>query len=249
MDIQIFNNSEFGEIRTVEENGKFLFCGSDVAKALGYARPNEAITQHCKEDGTAFHRITDSLGRNQQAKFINEGNLYRLISNRKLPTAEKFESWVFDDVLPTIRKTGMYATDELLDNPDLIISIATSLKEERAKNKALQAQAEKDKPKVMFAEAVETSHTSILVGELAKILNQNGIDIGQNRLFERLRNCGYLISRKGADYNMPTQKAMEMKLFEIKERTINEPSGSVRITKTVKVTGKGQTYFISKFLQ
>ena len=142
----------------------------------------------------------------------------------------------------------MYAVDQLLDDPDLAIKAFTALKEERAQRKALESQIEKDAPKVLFANAVAASHTSILTGELAKLLKQNGVEIGQNRLFAWLRDNGYLIRRKGSDYNMPTQKSMEMELFEVKERTINDPNGSVRVIKTPKVTGKGQQYFINKFL-
>ena len=151
-------------------------------------------------------------------------------------------------VLPSIRKHGMYVVDQLISNPDLAIQAFTALKEEREQRKALESQIEKDAPKVLFADAVAASHTSILTGELAKLLKQNGVEIGQNRLFAWLRDNGYLIRRKGSDYNMPTQKSMEMELFEVKERTIHDPNGSVRVIKTPKVTGKGQQYFINKFL-
>ena len=165
-----------------------------------------------------------------------------------MPTAKKFKRWVTSEVLPTIRKHGMYATDELLNNPDFAIQAFTALKDERARRKELEAKVKAAQPKILFADAVETSHTSILVGDLAKLLNQNGVDIGQKRLFNYMRENGYLI-KSGASKNMPTQKSMDMELFEVKERTINNPDGSVRITKTTKVTGKGQTYFINKFLR
>ncbi len=244
-ELQIFENSEFGSVRTAEIDGRPYFMASDVAKALGYSRPNDAVSAHCR--ATVKHS-THISGKIQSVNFIPEGDIYRLVIKSQLPTAEKFERWVFDEVLPSIRKHGMYAEDELLDNPDLLISVAQKLKEEREKNKALKAENERMKPKEIFADAVSVSGTAILIGELAKIIKQNGVDIGQNRLFEWLRNNGYLIRRKGIDYNMPTQKSMEMELFEIKERTINNPDGSVRITKTVLVTGKGQQYFINKFL-
>lgn len=251
MNIQIFKKEDFGGIRTIEENGKVLFCGSDIARALGYADIAKAIKLHCKEDGWAFYPVTDSLGREQQAKFINEGNVYRLITHSKLPAAQKFESWVFDEILPSIRKHGAYMTDDTLEkalsSPDFLIQLATKLKEEQAKRAELEEQIEKDKPKVLFAQAVETAHTSILIGDLAKILKQNGVDVGQKRLFERLRAEGFLM-KNGSSYNLPTQRAMEMKLFEVKESTVNNPDGSIRVNKTTKVTGKGQTYFVNRFL-
>ncbi len=243
-DLQIFKNEEFGSIRTREENGKVLFCGKDVAKALGYANPHKAVREHTKG---GLKRNTPTAGGIQEMTFIPEGDVYRLIIRSKLPSAERFERWVFDEVLPTIRKHGMYATDELLNNPDLAIKAFTALKEEREKNKLLQADNEIMKPKALFADAVSTSDTTILIGELAKILRQNGVQTGQNRLFDWMRDEGYLI-KKGSNCNMPTQRAMEMGLFKIKESPIINPDGSVRITKTTKVTGKGQQYFINKLI-
>lgn len=245
-EIQIFESVDFGQVRTIEIDNKPYFCGKDVATALGYAIPSKAINTHCK--GVSKTEVPTNGGK-QEMLFIPEGDLYRLITHSKLPQSEKFESWIFDEVLPTIRKHGMYATEELLDNPDIAIAAFTALKEEREKRKLLEQQVEADKPKVLFADAVDASQTSILVGDLAKLLKQNGVDTGQKRLFEWLRCNGYLISRKGADYNSPTQKSMEMGIFEIKERTINNPDGSIRITKTPKVTGKGQVYFINKLLK
>lgn len=244
-ELQIFENSEFGSVRTVDVGRNIYFVANDVAKALGYVETAKAVRTHCK--GVSEMDIP-SNGGIQKMKIIPEGDIYRLVIKSQLPAAEKFERWVFDEVLPSIRKHGMYAEDELLDNPDLLISVAQKLKEEREKNKALKAENERMKPKEIFADAVSVSDTSILIGELAKIIKQNGIDMGQNRLFEWMRGNGYLIKRQGNDYNMPLQKSMEMGLFEIKERTINNPDGSVRITKTVLVTGKGQQYFINKFL-
>lgn len=250
-ELKVFNNEEFGQVRTLEENGNILFCGSDIAKALGYSQTAKAVREHCKEDGCLIQTVIDSMGREQQAKFINEGNLYRLIINSKLPSAEKFEHWVFDEVLPTIRKTGGYVSNE-----DMFINTYLPFADEQTKLlfkstletvKTLNNKIEADKPKVLFADAVETSQSSILVGDLAKLIKQNGVDIGQKRLFDWLRENGYLI-KNGVSRNMPTQKSMELKLFEVNERTINNPDGSVRITKTTKVTGKGQSYFINKFL-
>lgn len=259
-DLKIFKNDQFGEIRTVEENGTVLFCGSDIAGALGYSNTRDAINRHCKPEGVVkrdgVSQTTNQYGvtteQTVEMKFINEGNVYRLITHSKLPAAEQFEHWVFDEVLPTIRRNGAYMTDDTLEqaltSPDFLIQLATKLKEEKAKRIELEARVEQDKPKVLFAQAVETAHNSILIGDLAKILKQNGVQTGQKRLFEQLRQEGYLM-KGGNSHNMPTQRAMEMGLFEVKESTVNNPDGSVRINRTTKVTGKGQTYFISKFLK
>lgn len=250
-ELDIFTSAEFGTLRTIEENGKIMFVASDVAKMLGYSKPANAIATHCK--GALKRGIPHPQGKGTlEVNIIPEGDVYRLIAHSKLPAAEKFESWVFDEVLPSIRKNGAYITpqvvDQLLADPDTMIKLLTNLKQERADRlKAEQALIE-SKPKIIFAEAVETAKTSILIGELAKIIKQNGIDTGEKRLFKWLREHGYLISRKGTDYNMPTQKSMKLGLFEIKERTIVTPNESTKITKTTKVTGKGQTYFINKFL-
>lgn len=239
-------------VRTVTtEDGRPLFCGKDVAVALGYTNANKAIRDHCK--GGPFRYPLDTPGGIQQIRFITEGDLYRLVFNSKLPTAEKFEAWVVDDVLPAIRKHGGYLTpdkiEEAFTNPDTIIQLAQTLKREQARRKELEAQAEKDAPKVLFADTVATAETSILVGQLAKILNNNGMKVGQNRLFKDLRARGYLSRRQGCDWNMPTQKSRDLDLFEIKESTHSQPDGTVRITKTTKVTGKGQLYFIDHYLK
>ena len=248
-ELQIFNNPEFGEIRTIEENGKVLFCGSDVAKALGYKNPSKALADHCKG---VTKRYTPTTSGNQEMNYIPEGDIYRLAAKSELPGADRFEGWIFDEVLPSIRKHGAYMTPDTveaaLEDPDTMIRILTEIKSERERRKALEAKAELDKPKVLFADAVSASHTSILIGDLAKLLRQNGLDIGQNRLFERLRYEGFLI-RHGERRNMPTQRAMDLGLFQVKESSISNPDGSIRITRTTKVTGKGQQYFVNKFLR
>lgn len=248
-EIQIFNNPDFGEVRTIEENGVVMFCGSDVAKALGYTNPSKALSDHCRG---VTKRYTPTKSGTQEMSFIPESDLYRLVFSSKLPTAEKFTDWVTSEVLPTIRRHGMYATpdtvEKMLADPDTTIKLLETIKQERAARQALEVKAEADKPKVLFAEAVSASHTSILIGDLAKILKQNGMDIGQNRLFQRLRDEGYLI-RDGERRNMPKQRYMDSGLFQIKETTINNPDGSIRVTRTVKVTGKGQQYFINRYLQ
>lgn len=253
-DLQIFSNEEFGEIRTVNIDNEPWFVGKDVAEALGYKNTKDALATHVEEcdkitgSKNATPSIKDRMGREQFPTWINESGLYALIFGSKLESAKRFKHWVTSDVLPSIRKHGMYATEDLLNNPDLAIKAFTALKEEREKNRLLQKDVERMKPKEIFADAVSTSHTSILIGDLAKILKQNGIQTGQKRLFEWMRENGFLIKRNGADRNMPTQRAMEQGLFEVKESTVNNPDGSVRINRTTKVTGKGQQYFINKFL-
>lgn len=249
-EIKIFENAEFGSVRTIEINGEPYLVGKDVAEILGYQNGSRDINRHVDGEDKLTERIVLS-GQNREVILINESGLYSLIISSKLPTAKKFKRWVTSEVLPSIRKHGAYMTENTLEqaiaDPDFLIKLATELKNEKEKRKELETKVNEDKPKVLFADAVETAQTSILVGDLAKLIKQNGIDIGQKRLFAYLRENGYLI-KNGSSKNMPTQKSMEMNLFEVKERTINNPDGTVRITKTTKVTGKGQTYFINKFL-
>lgn len=235
------------EVRAVTIDNEPYFVGKDIADILGYQRADNAIRNHVDEEDKLTHRFSAS-GQNRNMTIINESGLYSLILSSKLPQAKEFKRWVTSEVLPTIRKNGMYATDELLDNPDFAIAALQKLKEEREAKKQLEAQIEADRPKVIFSDAVSASHTSILVGEFAKIMRQNGADMGQNRMFAWLRENGYLISRKGSDRNMPTQKSMELGLFEIKETTINHSDGHISISKTPKITGKGQLYFTEKIL-
>ena len=211
--------------------------------AVGYIF--KQVLKISNSDVTNNHiRKLNNAGEN----FLTESGVYKLVFKSRKPNAEKFTDWVTDEVLPSIRKHGMYAVDDLINDPDLAIKAFTALKEEKTRNKMLQADNERMRPKEIFADAVATSQTSILIGDLAKLLKQNGVETGQKRFFEWLRENGYLIKRKGADWNMPTQKAMELGLFEVKESAVNNPDGSVRINKTTKVTGKGQQYFINKFL-
>lgn len=250
-ELQIFNSPEFGDVRTVEIDGKPYFVGADVAKALGYKDTVNALKQHCR--GVVKHHLTDSLGRNQEASFIPEGDLYRLIMKSKLPSAEKFETWVMDEILPSIRKHGGYILgQETLSDEELMAkAILVAKKKIAERDKIIEKQRlkiEADKPKTIFADAVSTSHTSILIGDLAKLICQNGYQIGQKRLFQWMRENGYLIKRKGADWNMPTQKSIEMGLFEIKESTHINGNGCNVTTRTPKATGKAQIYFINKFL-
>lgn len=249
-EIQIFNNSEFGQVRSLVINGEPWLVGKDVTKALGYDNPSKAIRDHVEEEDkrvgvqNVTPYIIDSLGRKQHPTFINESGLYALVFGSKLPSAKKFKRWVTSEVLPALRKTGQYQVKELSGSELMAKALIEAQNVLAAKDK----QIEEMKPKALFADAVATSHTSILVGELAKILKQNGIDMGQKRLFAWLREKGYLIKRQGTDYNMPTQKAMDLGLFEIKEGSYVNGSGVNITTKTPKVTGKGQQYFINKFL-
>lgn len=248
-ELQIFNNEEFGSVRTITKDNKTYFVGNDVAKALGYSETAKAIRTHCK--GVSEMDIPTNGGV-QTMKMITEGDIYRLVIKSKLPQAEKFESWVFDNVLPSIRKNGGYiAGQETLSDEELmskaLLVANNKIKERDAIIERQQSKIEADKPKTIFADAVSTSHTSILVGDLAKLICQNGVQIGQKRLFEWLRNNGYLI-KSGQSKNMPKQRYVEQGLFEVKESTVQNPDGSVRITKTTKVTGKGQVYFVNKFI-
>lgn len=249
-EVQIFNHPHFGEIRTAGTPDEPLFCLADVCKALEL--DSSQVMKRLGDGVVTIHPTKDSLGRTQNANFVNEDGLYDVILDSRKKEAKAFRRWVTSEVLPSIRKHGGYLTaskiEEVLSDPDTIIKLATDLKAEQEKRRALQATIDEQAPKVLFAEAVQTSKKSILVGELAKILKQNGYDIGQNRLFEKLRNQGYLC-KSGERYNQPTQMAMELGLFEIKKGTVVNADGSVRLTTTTKVTGKGQIYFIEKFLR
>ena len=243
-EVQLFN-FESHEVRSLLLNNEPWFVGKDVAEALGYSKARNAIATHIDSEDKKDAPIQGTLGGVQEMTVINESGLYSLVLSSKLPSAKKFKRWVTSEVLPALRKTGQYQVKEL-SGQELM---AKALIEAQSVLAAKDKQIEQMKPKVVFADAVATSHTSILVGELAKILKQNGIEMGQKRLFAWLREKGYLIKRQGTDYNMPTQKAMDLGLFEIKEGSYVNGSGVNITTKTPKVTGKGQQYFINKFLQ
>ena len=246
-------------VRGYEKDGTVYLNLEDTARGLGFTTVatsgNEVVRWSRVHQYLVDFGVATSCNENYQAncpEFIPENIFYRLAMKAKNEVAEKFQAKVADEILPAIRKHGAYMTpvtiENIIENPDFGIELLMKLKSEREKRVAAEKTIEEQKPKVLFADAVETSHTSILVGDLAKIIRQNGVDIGQNRLFDWLRENGYLIKAKRADWNMPTQAAMDMKLFEVKERAINNPDGSVKITRTTKVTGKGQTYFVNKFL-
>lgn len=255
-EIRIFSNPDFGEVRTLKINGEPWFVGKDVAKALGYGDGKSlanAVAKHIDDEDKGVTEMMTPGGK-QPIIIINESGLYSLILSSRLPSAKTFKHWVTSEILPAIRKHGAYMTEQTIEqaiaDPDFLIRLATEFKNERAKNSALQNRIETDKPKVLFANAVNASSTSILIGELAKILKQNGVEnIGQNRLFAYMREHGYLMKLHRTDYNMPTQKAMNLGLFEIKESVIQHSDGRTTISKIVCVTGKGQIYFMNLFLR
>jgi prophage antirepressor-like protein len=244
--LKVFENQKLGRVRVIEKDGEPHFVLRDVCDVLGISQATRVAERLDGDEVSQIH-VTDSLGREQETYVINESGLYNVIIRSDKPQAKQFKKWITSEVLPSIRKHGAYMTPDTLEkaltDPDFLIRLATELKDERALRSKIQDKVERDRPKVLFAEAVSVSHTSILVGELAKLLKQNGIEIGQNRLFKWLREEKYLLQG-----NMPSQYSMEREWFEVVERTINNPDGSVRITRTPKVTGKGQVFFINKFL-
>lgn len=249
-ELQIFNNEEFGEIRTVVANNEPMFCLSDVCKALEISNVGN-VKQRLSEKG--IHTAdTPTKGGMQKMTFISEANLYKTIFQSRKESAERFTDWVTSEVLPSIRKNGGYiagqetlSDDELLSKALLVAHNKIAERDKIIEQK--QARIEQMKPKAIFADAVATSRTSILIGDLAKLICQNGYQIGQKRLFEWLRNNGYLC-KSGSSRNMPMQRYVEQGLFEVKESNVQNPDGSVRITRTTKVSGKGQLYFVNKFL-
>ena len=234
-----------------KNTGTAYLNAEDVARGFGFTQSKNDV------DYVRWDRVNDYLHefgfspRVGKDDFLPENMVYRLGFKANNEVAHKFQSFLADEVLPAIRKHGAYMTEQAIERaitePDFLIRLATQLKEERAKREQAEQQIEQDRPKVLFAGAVSASHTSILIGDLAKLLKQNGYDTGQHRLFRQLRNEGFLM-KSGSSRNMPTQRAMEHGLFEVKETTINNPDGTIRITKTPKVTGKGQVYFINRYL-
>lgn len=246
-DLKVFSDERFGTVRTTVIDGEPYFVGKDVAEILGYANTRDALAKRVDEEDKGVANC-DTLGGIQELTVINESGLYSLILSSKMPNAKKFKRWVTKEVLPSIRKTGSYGIHKdsyMIDDP---VKRAERWIEEEKIRREQAARIEEMKPKALFADSVAASNTTILIGELAKILKGNGVNVGQNRLFDWMRKNGYLISRKGTDWNMPTQKAMELGLFKVKETAINHSDGSTSISKTVKVTGRGQAYFVNKFL-
>lgn len=249
-DLKIFTNEEFGEIRTSLVNSEPMFCLSDICKSLGLSQPSK-VKERLNEKGVRTIPTLTSGGE-QNLLYINEPNLYKVIFQSRKESAERFTDWVTSEVLPSIRKNGGYiagqetlSDDELLSKALLVAHNKIAERDKIIEQK--QARIEQMKPKAIFADAVATSRTSILIGDLAKLICQNGYQIGQKRLFEWLRNNGYLC-KSGSSRNMPMQRYVEQGLFEVKESNVQNPDGSVRITRTTKITGKGQLYFVNKFL-
>lgn len=257
MEPQLFN-FHGQNVRTVTINNEPYFVGKDVAMNLKYRQPADAIRNHVQPEDKGVYKLS-TPGGEQRMTVINESGLYDLIFDASRQSknsdvrdnARKFRHWVTSEVLPTIRKHGAYMTPQTIEkallNPDTIINLATQLKKEQEQRKQLQAENEQMKPKALFADAVSTSNSSILIGQLAKILRQNGVNIGQNRLFAWMRKNGYLGTR-GSNRNVPTQRSMDLELFKTKETVINHSDGHTTVNITTKVTGKGQQYFINKFL-
>lgn len=241
-------NFENNKVRIIKKNNDPWFVAKDVCQILELTNPTVAISRLENDEVTKFNLG----GLSGEINIVNEYGLYSLILGSRKPDAKKFKKWITHDVIPSIRKHGAYMTPEVIEstltNPDFIIQLATTLKEEQKKRMFAERQLEEVKPKVLFADSVDVSETTILIRDLSKILKQNGVDIGEKRLFEWLREHGYLIKAKGLDYNSPTQKAMNLGLFKVKETAINHSDGEIRISKTPRVTGKGQSYFVNKFL-
>lgn len=250
--VQIYQNPSFGEVRVLEEQGYSLFCAADVCRALQYANPRDAMARHC-EEGDVVKRDTPTQSGVQNISYVTESGLYALIFGSKMPAAKEFKRWVTSEVLPAIRKSGGYMVSRESESAEDLMARALLVAKETLsrtsqENKQLKERVEVAESKAAFAEAVEASTSSILIAELAKVLQQNGVEIGQNRLFVWMRNNGYLCSNP-AYYNLPTQKAMKMGLFEVTKHIVQKPNGTSIVTSTPRVTGKGQTFFINKFLR
>nr|DAL08113.1 MAG TPA: repressor domain protein [Caudoviricetes sp.] len=251
-DLKIWENPEFGVLRVIEQDGEPWLVGRDVAKALGYFNVSKAVATHVDAEDKRFEMLPIADAQNghvlgaTKTTLINESGLYSLVLSSKLPGAKRFRRWVTGEVLPSIRKDGGYIkTAPGMSDAD-IMAKAILLAQKTIEGQ--KAQIAEMTPKALFADAVSASSTSILVGDLAKLIRQNGMDIGQNRLFDWLRNNGYLIRAKGMSWNMPTQRSMDMGLFEVKETSITHSDGHISVNKTVKVTGKGQIYFVNKLV-
>ncbi|MDA2519317.1 BRO family protein [Bacillus cereus] len=243
--LQNFSHNAFGKLEILMKDGKEYFPATYVANLLGYANATEAIKRHCKNEGVAFHEVPTTSGV-QNKKFINEPNLYRLIVKSKLPQAEQFEKWVFEEVLPSIRKHGAYMTDQVLEqavtNPDFAIGLLTKLKEEKEKLAAAQQQIVQQQPLIVFAEACMQSEQTLKVSEVAKLATKQGVKIGQRQLFAKLREWELMFKRS----TEPTQPAVEKGYFEIAQGVKQKPNGEAFTWTTTYVTPKGQAYIIDR---
>ena len=243
-ELQIFKNNVFGQVRVVEQDGEPWFVAKDVCNCLELSNSRKALSR--LDDDEKGVTLSDTLGGRQEMATVNEYGLYSLVLSSRKPEAKEFKRWITHEVIPSIRKYGSFNMAIPRTLPDALNAYANEIEAHQKTQALLEAQ----RPKVLFADSVAASHTSILIGELAKLLHQNGVkDMGQKRLFAWMREHGYLISRKANDYNMPTQRAMELGLFQIKETIVSHADGHTSISKTTKVTGKGQQYFINKLLQ
>ena len=250
--LQIFNSPDFGQIRTIQQNGEPWFVGKDVADILGYQNGSRDVNRHVDEDDRQNYQ-NGTFESNRGLTIINESGLYSLILSSKMPKAKEFKRWVTSEVIPAIRKTGGYiAGSENMTDAEImakaVLVAQSTIRQRDQRIKELESDVAAAKPKVLFADAVSASDSTILIGDLANILKQNGYNTGQKRLFQWLRDNGYLIKRQGADYNSPTQRSMELGLFRVKETPIIHADGHVTVNKTVKVTPKAQIYFANKFL-
>nr|DAO12049.1 MAG TPA: KilAC domain protein [Caudoviricetes sp.] len=253
--MEVFMNNEIMTISGIpcyEKNGTAYLNLEAVARGLGFtyvAASGNEVVRWKRVEGYLKELGVATCGYDE---YIPESVFYRLAMKAKNEVAEAFQAKIAEEVIPSIRKHGAYMTPETLEaailNPDYLLKVATALKAETDKRKALEAKVSADAPKVLFADSVAASSSTVLVGELAKIMRQNGVDMGERRLFRWMRDNGYLIKRNGTDYNMPTQASMEQGLFRIKETVINHSDGHTSVSKTPKVTGKGQTFFLNKFL-
>lgn len=249
--VELFNNREFGDLRIMDEGGRTMFCAKDIACALGYSNSRKAIADHCK--GVTKRYPLQTAGGMQELVFISEPDVLRLIVSSKLPQAQAYERWVFDEVLPSIHRTGGYIAAKADETPEEVMARALriaddTMRRQKARIDAMEAEAAELRPKAIFADAVAASDGTCLVGELAKMARQNGVPIGQNRMFAWLRDGGWL-GKSGCNRNVPTQRSMEMGLFRVKETAVTHSDGRATVTRTPKVTGKGQAYFMAKLVE
>lgn len=260
--MEIFKSKEFGELRVVVVNDKEYFDAIPIAKVLGYSNPHDAVKRHCKKEGIVFHEVGVETGKYKNGdsimqfvtkKFIDEGNLYRLIIKSKLKKAKKFEKWVFEEVLPTIRKHGAYMNEniieEVLNHPNLLNKLAQKLADEKSRRLEVERKVNllkgniiANKPYVDFSKTVSNVEGAISIGSFAKLLNNNYINIGRNRLYHWFRENGYLI-KSGKEKNNPKQKYIDMGFFRVVERLVQTENGDKLII-TPLITGKGQLYFM-----
>ena len=247
-ELRVFENAQFGQVRTVMKDGQPWFVAADVCRALEMSDVN--MTLRRLDDDEKGASLICTPGGDQKMSIINEPGLYALVLGSRKPEAKAFKRWITHEVIPSIRRHGAYVTEDTIDrilgDPDFGIRLLSELKRERERTRQLEQENAAMRPKALFADAVSAAQSSILIGDLAKVLRQNGVEMGSARLFAWMRDNGYLIRQKGASWNMPTQRSMEMRLFEIRETAITHSDGHVTISRTPKITGVGQIYFVNK---